>query len=312
MHAKTLFIGTLDGLDQQGVEKIVVDNERDVWIQKVDANIKMWRQGDCVLGKYWFVYYFNPQRPLASDSRIISQSAPFSSEEQEIDLAESAVKGLVIVSQTCDIVRSCMERPFIEVAPLVEVDQQYLSEIQRGRRPRYAYIPGIVGDKLVADLDRVMTVEKAIVADGQRVIGCRTDQEVRALGQALARKRVRFAFPGDFNDFVKKLHNRLRDKHDKSSNEGEALRALHEIRVRAEPSWNESETSEIKLTFFFIRDERQLQFQGKGWDRFLAQWLSLMSDSERFRVNGVVISLEDMTAKEYIESDPLDLDHLSF
>lgn len=276
-------------------------NDRDDWIQTVDAVLKGWCQGDCVLGEHWFVYRFNPQRPLTSDSADVAQ--------EETDLCESSVKGFVIVTQTCDIVRTCVKRPFIEVVPLVEVDEQQLYDIQRSRQPRYAYISGVAKLNLVADLDRVMTIEKAVVVEWSRKPGCRNDDEIRALGQALTRKRARFAFPDDFTDFAKKLQKRLRDKHDKPTVEGEALRALREIRVRAEPSWN---SSEIRLIFWFIRDEEQSQFEGIGWDQFLKQWLQLIPESGRYQnVEGLVVTLEDMTAKEHIESDPLDLDHLS-
>jgi len=278
-----------------------VVNDRDIWIQAIDTTLLEWYQGDCVLGEHWFIYRFNPQRPLTSDSADVAK--------EETDLAESEVKGFAIVTQTCDIVRSCNERPFVEIVPLVEVDEQQLHDVQRSRRPQYAYIPGVAGLNLVADLDRIMTVEKAVVAEWERKPGCLSDDEIRALGQALTRKRARFAFPDDFTDFARKLQNRLRDKHDKATDEGEALRALREIRVRAEPSWN---SSEIRLIFWFIRDEDQNQFKGVGWDQFLNQWLQLIPESGRYKnVEGSVVALEDMTAKEYVESDPLDLDHLS-
>jgi hypothetical protein len=64
-------------------------------------------------------------------------------------------------------VRTCTSRPFIEVVPLVEVDEPSLREVQKGRRPQYAYIPGAAGLKLVADLDRVMTVEKPVLTSKQ-------------------------------------------------------------------------------------------------------------------------------------------------
>ena len=276
-------------------------NDRDIWIQAIDTTLLEWCQGDCVLGEHWFIYRFNPQRPLTSDSADVAK--------EETDLAESEVKGFVIVTQTCDIVRSCNERPFVEIVPLVEVDEQQLHDVQRSRRPQYAYIPGVAGLNLVADLDRIMTVEKAIVAEWERKPGCLSDDEIRALGQALTRKRARFAFPDDFTDFARKLQNRLRDKHDKANDEGEALRALREIRVRAEPSWN---SSEIRLIFWFIRDDDQNKFKGVGWDQFLNQWLQLIPESGRYKnVEGSVVALKDMTAKEYVESDPLDLDHLS-
>ncbi len=277
-------------------------NERDVWIQTVDTALKEWCQGDCVLGEHWFVHRSNPQRPLTLDSANVAQ--------EEADLTESKVKGLAVVTQTCDIVRSCVDRPFIEVVPLVEVDEQCFYEIQRGRRPQYAYISGVVEHRLVADLDRVMTVEKAVIVEWQRTPGCQNDQDIRALRQALARKRVRFAFPDNFTKFANKLQKRMQEKHDKTeSAEGKALRTLREIRVRAEPSWN---ASEVQLMFWFIRHEEQSQFEGIGWDQFLKQWLKLIPEAGQFHnVEGSVVALEDMTAKDYIESDPLDLDHLS-
>lgn len=290
-----------DLLELQGAEKIVVVNDRDSWIQAIDTALSEWCQGDCVLGENWFVYRFNPQRPLTSDSADVVQ--------EETDLAESEVRGFAVVTQTCDIVRTCNKRPFVEIVPLVEVGESQLHEIQRSRQPQYAYIPGIAELNLVADLDRVMTVEKAVVAEWERKPGCLSDDSVRALGQALTRKRARFAFPDDFTNFAKKLQNRLRDKHNKPTDEGEALRALREIRVRAEPSWS---SPEIRLIFWFIRDEDQSQFKGIGWEQFLERWLQLVPESGRYQnVEGSVVALEDMTAKEYVESDPLDLDHLS-
>jgi hypothetical protein len=39
--------------------------------------------------------------------------------------------------------------------------------------------------------------------------------------------------------------------------------------------------------------------------------INLLPNSGRFQSDGLVVSLEDMTAKDYVESDQLDLDHLS-
>jgi len=294
-------LDTPDQPELQGVEETVVSNERDVWLQEVDLALREWRQGDCTLGEHWFLYRFNPKRPLTEDSVNVAQ--------EEIDLAESEVKGFSVVTQTCDIVRPCHDRPFIEVVPLVEIDEKRLHEIQRSRRPRYAYIPGVSQFSLVADLDRVMTVEKAVVAEWERIPGCQNDDEVRILGQALARKRVRFAFPDDFIAFAQKLQKRMQDKHDRLSVEGDALRALREIRVRAAPSWN---APEIELMFWFIRNEEQVLSQELEWHQLRGKWLSLLPKLGRFKsVDGLVVSLEDMTAKDYVESDLLDLDHLS-
>ncbi len=182
----------------------------------VDAALSGWRQGDCGLGEAWFVHRFRPDLPLTdAATEVASQGA---------DLAESPIPGFVVLTPTCDIVRRCQERPYLEVAPLVQVDERVLKDIQRGRRPAYAFIPGVGGRGLVGDLDRVMTVEKAVVARWARTPGCESDEAARGLAQALARKRARFAFPDDFTFLVRKLQDRLLEKHDKSTREGDALR----------------------------------------------------------------------------------------
>jgi hypothetical protein len=214
-----------------------------------------------------------------------------------------------VVTQTCDLVRSCADRAFLEISPLVEVDAERLAEIKRLKRPNYAYIAGVADRFLVADLDRVMTVEKSVVAGWERILGCQSDPDIRSLAEALARKRSRFAFPDDFNRFAQKLQKRMQDKHEKPTDEGEALRALLEIRVSATPAWD---AATVELIFWFIRAETHDRFHEKEWHEWLDSWLQLLPAAGKFSpVYGFVKSLEDMTAKEYTQSDRLDLDRLS-
>ena len=230
-------------------------------------------------------------------------------ETQGIQALTSEVVGLVVVTQTCDVVRSCTVRPYIEVAPLMRVSAEDLHAVQRGRRPAHATLPALIPHSLVADLDRVMTVEKSIVASWERTPGYTSDPDGRAFAQALARKRVRFAFPDDFTTMAKRLQGRLADKHEKNTDEGRGLRALREIRVHAAPSWD---APLVEIFFWFVRDEGDADFEGKNWADLLKQWLKLVPTSGRFHsVDGQVVSLDDMSAAEYVESDPLDLDHLT-
>jgi hypothetical protein len=269
----------------------------------VDEALAAWRQGDCVLGDCWFVHRFDPQRPLTDETTRAAAG------DASVDLLESAVRGLMIASQSCDIVRSCKERPFVEVCPLVEMDEKELGQVKQGLRPRYVCVPGVAQRRMAADLDRAMTIEKAVVAAWHRTPGCGTDGERRGLALALARKRARFAFPDDFVRMTKKLQDRLRQKHDRDSPEGRALRALREIRVRAAPFWD---ASEIEITFWFVRDAEPLELHGKGWDAFLEAWMKLVPPQGRFRdVEGHAVTLDDLTARDYVDSDSLDLDYLS-
>lgn len=267
----------------------------------VDAALLTWRQGDCVVGEQWFVFRTHLERPLTSDGAAAAAEG--------VDTAESEVFGFMVLTQTCDLVRKSSERPFVEVCPLVEVDEAQHREIERGRRPNYAFVPALADRRLVGELDRMMTIEKAVVAGWDRVAGWQTDAEARRLALALVRKRARVAFPDDFVAFATPLMSRMSSKHDRQSDEGRALRALREVRVRAEPSWD---ADEVKLAFWFIRDAADSTFEGKRWDHFLEEWEKRIPKGGRFvDVQALVQTLEDLTAREYVESDPLDLDYLS-
>lgn len=269
--------------------------------ESLNLGLSSWRQGDCALGPHWFVFRLDPSQPLTAAGRTAA--------DEGIDLAEEEVAGVVVVTQTCDIVRAPAERPFVEISPLIHVDHDELHAVSRGRLAAHAYLPRLAPMNLVADLDRVMTVEKPVMESWARTPGFDSDAEARAFAAALARKRARFAFPDDFNRLCAKLRSRLIDKHDRESDQGRALRALREIRVQASPSWD---APEVELWFWFVRADPEPPSATHDWLSLCKTWLALVPPSGRFTsVEGQVVTLEDLSAREYVDSDPLDLDHLS-
>jgi hypothetical protein len=265
----------------------------------VDTALAAWRQGDCVVGEQWFVHRLEKALPLTHQSRVAA--------EADADLVETAVPGFAILTQTCDIVRGCAERPYVEVCALMKVPADILRDVERARRPGFAFLPCLADGFLVADLDRVMTVEKAVVANWSRTPGWESNTEARHFAQALSRKHMRFAFPDDFNCLIKALQNRLTGKHDKDTDEGRALRSLREIRVQASPAWD---APQVELFFWFVRDESPVNFEGRSWASLLSFWLA--QPAGRFHsVEAQVVTLQDMSAREYVDSDRLDLDRLT-
>ena len=269
--------------------------------RRIDDALGAWRQGDVALDEIGFVHLGDPAEPLTESTG--------EGGDPGIQPVVSEVAGLIVVTQTCDLVRSCIARPYVEVSPLVEVGASSLDEIRRGRRPRYATFGALLERGLVADLDRATTFEKSIVARWRRTSGCATDEESRRFAAALARKRGRTAFPDDFTEFVQKLVKRLIGKHGKASAEGDALRALREIRVTASPDW---QADTVSLMFRFVCEPDQTLPEGLDAEALLDTWLALLPAVGRFTtVDGTITTLEDMTAAEYVEGDLLDLDHLS-
>lgn len=252
-------------------------------------NLRELRQGDISYEGKWFIYLSSP-------------------DEQGNGIVEEEVKGVVVLSQTCDIVRTYEERPYLELSPLVSIsDQQVFGEIRKGARPRYAYIPAVAPDMLVADLDRVMTVDKGLASGWSFQQGCMTAMEQRRFAHAIARKRSRFAFPEDLVQLLRPLQKRIIKKHAKDSPEGRRLNLLKEIRIMASPSWEETE---ISLTFYFIAPEnleitRELEEQCTAWID------TLQENAVYTSFDALVVPYSTLSAWEYLNSIPLDLDYLS-
>jgi hypothetical protein len=269
--------------------------------RRIATALMEWRQGDLALDESWFIHAGDPAVPLTDAAAGTTESG--------LQALMSETLGLAVVTQTCDIVRACVSRPYVEVSPVVRVSATDLHAIRRGRRPAMATLPALLGNHLAIDLDRVMTVEKSVVASWKRTPGYTSDDEGRTLAQALARKRARFAFPDDFNRFSKKLQDRLTEKHEKSTDEGRGLRTLREIRVAASPDWT---APVVELMFWFVRDDAHADFNGTTWADLLRAWLKLIPASGRFAsTEGQVVTLVEMTAADYVMSDRIDLDHLS-
>jgi hypothetical protein len=121
--------------------------------EKINSWLQHWRQGDVVLDSgLEFLHLGDLSRPLSSASRQIANSLEPDEIPQGATPILDEVAGLVMLTQTCDIIRDCRKRPFVDVAPLVQVTADELSDIRRLRRPAFVYVPGAAGDRLLLTL----------------------------------------------------------------------------------------------------------------------------------------------------------------
>jgi hypothetical protein len=280
----------------------------DTDFEAVDAAVGAWQQGDAFLGSVVnFVYVADLSKPL-SEPALTEAAEGF--EEGSLTSIGSPMVGFVVISQTCDVVFPCRERPFIQIAALQKVDETFAKEVRRGFRPGFAFVPALTDPPLVANLDLLMTVEKSVLIAlplENRVRGVRNDAEARAFAECLSRRFARFAFPDDFVAAVGQLQERIKKKHARDTPEGRTYRSLREIRVSAQPSWN---AENPLIEFLFVLEHPNELDQsvddeiGKLMDRFVPTGVF---QQPRHRI----VTLQDMSAALYLSTDRLDLDHLS-
>ena len=179
--------------------------------QPVDAaDYSKWRQGDVF-----------SMRTVA----ILTESGP--------ELLP-APHGVVVMSQTCDVVRC--EGLHVTVCPLVKLDADDRRNAERGTKPGYAAVPE-AGDGMFADFALASPVASRHLAKHSRTVGIDPNdlEEVRRFGERVARHFGRFAFPDDVVPWLDGLRDVVLDKHDLSTSaEGELIRrCVAEFRVEA-------------------------------------------------------------------------------
>jgi transcriptional regulator with XRE-family HTH domain len=189
-------------------------------------------------------------------------------------------------------------------APTVLLDARHDAAPSRGRLP----VPGVGGDAF-ADLDVIVTVEKSLLVRGDRTAGLPTETDQRRFGRGVGRVYSRFAFPDDLSLALAKLVERVRAKHDRDTDEGRALVALEEIRVTGTPSWSVDEV-DVFLTFApATRAEALAVLSEEDWDGVVDGWLRRADARGVVRsVDGAMVPLDELSAREYVDSDPLDIE----
>jgi hypothetical protein len=294
-----------------GFERIVVSGTGAADVERIEKALGEWRQGDATLDAgTFFVHLADKRAPLSGEAQDAIARGEVGADEDVFEIL-SPVEGLVVVSQSCDIVRECSKSECVEVSALIRVkDDATFEAVRKKRRLRYAYVPGLAARRLVADLEKTMTVEKAVVASWSRIEGCRTDRERATFAEALARKRGRFAFPNEFNNGLSRFKDRLKRAEGKKSPAGDLLAALDEIRVQANPDWGAAKV----LVFFWFLAEQEKIADLDAARRIVQNWISTISWTDRFVLADpafAVLEPQDMTVEQYQGSHALDYDDIS-
>lgn len=264
---------------------------------ELDAALKHWRQGDYAMGVGGFLFA-NPTEG----------NDPFDAGETTENIV-----GLVIISQSCDIVRSTGGRDFVAVCPLVEVPEKNVSAILKGRRPYLTDVEN-AGRTRFADLSRIMSVHKNLLRTWVRQVGF-TNQSARLrFAAALERKFGQFAFPDDFDQAIKEFRERVWSRYDKSGSEpGKVYRSLAQIRFRANPNWVAEKRTITVIAI--MREEKDCEVGRDIIGKELGNELEKIKWPQGYEwgiPNFILATAKDFTAEDVITSQRGDFDFLCY
>lgn len=144
------------------------------------------------------------------------------------------VDEVVVLSQTCDLQFTTATDYLCLLAPVVVVEPVLAREALRGHRPGLAALPW-PGDDRVADLARITTVERSVIAGQSSVGKPQSAQERLDFAESVRRYLTRAALPDEIVTVLKPFLRRIQERNDKNSDEGRCLNLVLELRLSADP-----------------------------------------------------------------------------
>lgn len=254
-----------------------------------------WRQGDFARAVGGFSFATNPEDEF-----------PYSVAEET-----DGIWGLILITQTCDIVLETAGRHYVSVCPLIEQNEEQAKAIRSGRQPNLIEIEG-VPINIFADLGRVMSVSKSLLRTWDRIEGFSSDQGRRNFASALERKFGRFAFPDDFDASIKRLRDRVWSRHDRTGSDvGKIYRSIAEVRFAAIPSW-EASSPQIRLLALLEESEKR-EANIESISAELEAELEKIVLPEGYvwdDPNFIVAEPKDLTGEDILYSDRVDFNFL--
>ena len=200
-------------------------------------NLSEWRQGDFTRDCTEFVFH---KKQLGTNSNLEGKN--------HTSRCSQKIVGCVVVSQTCDIVSNSKLKRHVIVCPLIEVDSGKFKETKAGRTPIYGYLPNI-GENVVVDFSRFMSIQKEQFASYKRELGWDVDRQLINFSSSLARVFNRYAFPDKFNQIMDNFRIKVYKSH-KDPKFSRILESISEFRVYPHSHWYDLES--IPISFLAI------------------------------------------------------------
>ncbi|PID35449.1 MAG: hypothetical protein CR958_00135 [Rhodobacterales bacterium] len=245
-------------------------------------------------------------------------TSPFEGEEGTAFSAdvETEHKGICVISQTCDIVRDPDKTTvsYVTVCPLVELNATYLSAVEKGEVPRFGMLSG-APENVVVDFTRAMSVKKELLIEWSRQRGCPEEVDLQNFARALERFYGRFGFPDEFNESMDSFRIAVNKRYGKGSDFGKSLRSISEFRVYPHTSWENTEGVPITILAILKDQEKREVEDVEVIRKELSEQAGKIAWSKPFSPFDPVLriaTLHELSAAEYLNTYPLELNALSF
>ena len=164
----------------------------------------------------------------------------------------------MVMTQTCDLLRTGPDYEFITVCPVIkDSDKARISRVEAGHEPKAVPVPwheeavsrtAIQHEGWIALPSLAVSMERA-VASNTDTAGMPSEAQRRVLAEHLGRFYSRAAIPGEVVDMLVPLTTLAKKREGKASAEGAVFRAVKQIRLQTSPDYDAPPPWEITVLF---------------------------------------------------------------
>lgn len=145
--------------------------------------------------------------------------------------------GVVLMSQTCDIIQPSKTRCII--APVIGVEGQTVTDAKKGRKPLHLFLDSPEAEPAcwVVDMELATSVLKADLAGRKilaRFVSDASSADAGKIAARVGRAFNRFPFPGEVYPTFKRLRERVQSKSGSESPFGQVIDMVEDLRVSSD------------------------------------------------------------------------------
>lgn len=266
------------------------------WSRRLKSHLDQFRQGHVITDIPVFFANLGADDLWNQPRRLISTGSP-----EIVAEPDGVVHRAIVLTQGCDIVRP--NTPWVTVAPVYDATKR-LNPGQRGSAKggqtwHLVHITASWADDgfWVADLRLELPVEKTLLLARTPLDGFRDEVGYGQFAERLGARKMRADVPNDVLDHVRApLFEAVRLRADRGISLNEGVR---EIRIQLDDPFKPARV----VVFVVANDGASLDIE--EWEAVISEIYPHAAEHGITVLGPEVMSLDDMTARDYITSKPI-------
>ncbi len=150
--------------------------------------------------------------------------------------------GVVVISQSCDVVREDERHPNLIIAKIAHLTSEESRRCRKKEQPRFVHLPGL-GNEVFADLEFIATVAKNGIRPStiaERIgVDPEDEKAVGMLASQISRRFGRFPFPDNLTPAIRDVQKKVSERYLREDSPiAKVFACIADMRLECSAEWS--------------------------------------------------------------------------